>query len=412
MRVREISGIRRRMSFSARTALLPFACTGLLLGAACTSTQPEPEKKAAPVEPAKKVEAPPAKAAPPPAPPLPVDPSPDMKFDPPFDATPVAKSKTANDIAIEDFLVGEGPEAVKGGEVEVHYTGYLTDGTVFDTSLKRPRAFTFELGAGRVIKGWDEGVAGMKVGGKRKLVIPAKMGYGERRAGKIPPNSTLVFTIELLSFTPPPPPPQPLTAFEGKPVSTKKLDKGLVVMDHKVGDGAEAKTGDTVSVHYRGTLKDGTEFDSSLSRPRPLVFPLGQGRVIKGWDIGIAGMKVGGLRKLIIPAELAYGDRARGKIPANADLTFTVELMAVKPATAPVTPPGTVVGPDGKALGPDGKPAAPGDPTKATTPTDNKATPAGTKPEGKTPAPAGSKPEAKTEAKTPAPPTGEAKKAG
>lgn len=401
------------MSFPARAALLPFACTGLLLGAACTSTQPEPEKKAAPALPAKQVEAPPAKAAPPPAPQLPVDPSPDMKFDPPFDGTPVAKSKTASEIAVEDFVIGEGPEAVKGGEVEVHYTGYLTDGTVFDTSLKRPRAFTFELGAGRVIKGWDEGVAGMKVGGKRKLVIPAKMGYGERRAGKIPPNSTLVFTIELLSFTPPPPPPQPLTAFEGKPVATKKLDKGLVAMDYKLGDGAEARTGDTVSVHYRGTLKDGTEFDSSLSRPRPLVFPLGQGRVIKGWDVGIAGMKVGGLRKLIIPAELAYGDRARGKIPANADLTFTVELMAVKPAT---TPPGAAVGPDGKPL--PGAPAGTQTPT-GTTPDGKAATPA--KPDGKATAPAKTetktevktetKTEVKAEAKTPATPD-EAKKAG
>jgi len=346
------------MSFCARTALIPLL-SGLMLGGACTSTQPEPEKKAAPAPEVKKVEAPVKKVEPPPQPALPIDPGPDMKFDPPYDGASVAKSKTANDITIEDFAIGEGPEAVKGGEVEVHYTGYLTDGSVFDSSLKRPRPFSFELGAGRVIKGWDEGVAGMKVGGKRKLVIPAKMGYGERRAGKIPPNSTLVFTIELLSFTPPPPPPQPLTAFEAKPVSTKKLEDGLVVVDYKLGDGAEAKTGDTVAVHYRGTLKDGTEFDSSLTRPRPLVFPLGQGRVIKGWDIGIAGMKVGGLRKLIVPAKLAYGERARGKIPADADLTFTVELMSVKPATTPAAAvgldgkpivPGGTVGPDGKAV--------------------------------------------------------------
>jgi FKBP-type peptidyl-prolyl cis-trans isomerase len=354
---------------------------------------------------------------PPPQPVLPVDPPADMKFDAPFDGTPVAKSTTANGIAIEDFVVGEGPEAVKGGEVEVHYTGYLTDNSVFDTSLKRARPFTFELGAGRVIKGWDEGVAGMKVGGKRKLVIPAKMGYGERRAGKIPPNSTLVFAIELLSFTPPPPPPQPLTAFEGKPVATKKLDKGLVAIDYKLGDGAEAHTGDTVSVHYRGTLKDGTEFDSSLTRPRPLVFPLGQGRVIKGWDAGIAGMKVGGLRKLIIPAELAYGERARGKIPANADLTFTVELMAVKPAAAPADGK-TVIGPDGKpAIGSEGKPGGAEPKTETKTggappagtkpPTDTKTetktvgAPAGAKPDTKTAAPAGTKPpaEAKTETK-------------
>lgn len=331
------------MLIRASGALSTLICAAAVLGAACTANQPEAEKsaepaKAAPVE----VTPLPVKAPPPAAPvapPLPLEPSADIKFDPPFDAAPMATSQTAGGISVSDYVVGEGPTAVKGGEVEVHYTGYLTDGTVFDSSVPRKRPFTFELGAGRVIQGWDEGVAGMKVGGKRKLVIPAKLGYGERRAGKIPPNSTLIFTIELLGFTPPLPPPQPLTAFEGKPVTTRKLDKGLVVVDYKLGEGPEAKTGDTVSVHYRGTLKDGTEFDSSLARPRPLVFPLGQGRVIKGWDTGIAGMKVGGLRKLIIPAELAYGERARGKIPANADLTFTVELMAVKPAPAPVEPP-------------------------------------------------------------------------
>ncbi len=330
------------MLFRAPGALTTLFCAGLVLGAACTANQPEVAKQPPPAEPVKAAPeaAPPTKAAPPPAPPLPLEPSPDIKFDPPFDAAPVASSKTAGGISVDDFVVGEGATAVKGGEVEVHYTGYLTDGTVFDSSVPRKRPFTFELGAGRVIKGWDEGVAGMKVGGKRKLIIPAALGYGERRAGKIPPNSTLIFTIELLSFTPPLPPPQPLTAFEGKALATKKLEKGLVVIDYKLGDGPEARAGDKVSVHYRGTLKDGTEFDSSLARPRPLVFPLGQGRVIKGWDTGIAGMKVGGLRKLIIPAELAYGERARGKIPANADLTFTVELMALKAAEPVATTPG------------------------------------------------------------------------
>ena len=374
VRAAEKSGIWRAMQFRAPGALLTLICAGSVLGAACTANQPpEAEKQAPPAEPVKAAPeaVPPTKAAPPPTPPLPVDPSPDIKFDPPFDAAAVASSKTAGGISVEEFVIGEGALAVKGGEVEVHYTGYLTDGTVFDSSVPRKRPFTFELGGGRVIKGWDEGVAGMKVGGKRKLVIPAAMGYGERRAGKIPPNSTLIFTIELLSFTPPLPPPQPLTAFDGKPLSTKKLEKGLVVVDYKLGDGAEAKAGDTVSVHYRGTLKDGTEFDSSLARPRPLVFPLGQGRVIKGWDTGIAGMKVGGLRKLIVPAELAYGERARGKIPANADLTFTVELMAVKPAPAATpgaaTPAGTTT-PGATAPGATPGATTPGATTPGTTP--------------------------------------------
>ena len=372
MRAGENSGICRAMLIRASGALSTFICAAAVLGAACTANQPEAEKSAEPAKAAPVEVSPPAKASPPvapAAPALPLEPSPDIKFDAPFDGTAVATSQTAGGISVSDFVVGEGVTAVKGGEVEVHYTGYLTDGTVFDTSVPRKRPFTFELGAGRVIQGWDEGVAGMKVGGKRKLVIPAKLGYGERRAGKIPPNSTLIFTIELLSFTPPLPPPQPLTAFEGKPVATRKLDKGLVVADFKLGDGPEAKAGDTVSMHYRGTLKDGTEFDSSLARPRPLVFPLGQGRVIKGWDTGIAGMKVGGLRKLIIPAELAYGERARGKIPANAELTFTVELMAVKPAPAPVVAPpavpGGLTGSDGKPCDPCDEKAAhvsPGDP--------------------------------------------------
>ncbi len=318
-------------------AVLSGLCLASWAFCACTPNTPSEPTPAVPVKVADVPPAPPV-ATPPTATPtstLPIEPGPDMKFDPPFDGTPVAVSVTANGIKVEDFVIGDGETAVAGGEVDVHYTGFLTDGSVFDSSRPRNRPFSFELGAGRVIKGWDEGVAGMKVGGQRKLIIPAALGYGERRAGKIPPNSTLVFTIDLLAVTPPVPPPQPLTAFDGRAVATKKLAGGLVVTDYKLGEGPEAKDGDTVSVHYRGTLKDGTEFDSSLARPRPLVFPLGSGRVIKGWELGIAGMKVGGLRKLVIPAALAYGERARGKIPANADLTFTVELMAVKPTPAP-----------------------------------------------------------------------------
>lgn len=308
---------------------------------ACTGGE-APKTDPAKAEPAN-VEAPkaePAKAEPAKADPsaLPLEPTDKIAYAAPFDGQPISSKKTESGLTIEEFVVGDGAEAVKGSEVEVHYTGYLTDGTVFDTSKKRNRAFSFQLGEGRVIKGWDEGVEGMKVGGKRRLIVPASLGYGERRAGKIPPGATLVFTIELLSVTPPPPPPQPLTAFEGKPLSTKTVDEGLKIHEFKVGEGPEAKPGDIVAVHYRGTLKDGTEFDSSLAR-KPITFPLGQGRVIKGWDLGVAGMKVGGLRKLEIPAKLAYGERAKGRIPANSDLIFTVELMSIKSPPAPPAPP-------------------------------------------------------------------------
>lgn len=98
-----------------------------------------------------------------------------------------------------DEVVGTGDEAVAGKTVSVNYVGTLTNGTKFDSSYDRNQPFEFVLGAGNVIKGWDQGVAGMKVGGKRKLVIPPDLGYGASGNGSIPPNSTLVFEVELLS---------------------------------------------------------------------------------------------------------------------------------------------------------------------------------------------------------------------
>ena len=105
-----------------------------------------------------------------------------------------------DELKIEELQPGAGAEAVAGKTVEVHYTGWLTDGKKFDSSLDRGRPFAFRLGARQVIAGWDQGVAGMKVGGKRKLTIPPHLGYGTRgHPGAIPANATLVFEVELLA---------------------------------------------------------------------------------------------------------------------------------------------------------------------------------------------------------------------
>ena len=122
--------------------------------------------------------------------------------------------------------------------------------------------------------------------------------------------------------------PKKTTTGANKVVTTSS---GLKYTELKVGSGAIPKTGQIVSVHYTGTLEDGTKFDSSRDRGVPFEFPLGTGQVIKGWDEGISTMKVGGRRKLIIPPELGYGARGAGNvIPPNATLIFDVELLGIK----------------------------------------------------------------------------------
>lgn len=112
---------------------------------------------------------------------------------------PTPAAAAPGELQKTDIKLGTGAEAVKGKRVKVHYTGTLTNGEKFDSSVDRGEPFTFTLGAGEVIKGWDEGFAGMKVGGKRKLTIPYQMAYGESgRPPKIPPKATLIFDVELL----------------------------------------------------------------------------------------------------------------------------------------------------------------------------------------------------------------------
>jgi FKBP-type peptidyl-prolyl cis-trans isomerase len=109
--------------------------------------------------------------------------------------------QTVTGLGYVDLVEGTGAKAAAGDSVTVHYTGWLKDGSKFDSSVDRGQPFAFALGRGRVIKGWDEGVATMKVGGKRRLIIPAHLGYGDQgAAGVIPPGATLVFEVELLGI--------------------------------------------------------------------------------------------------------------------------------------------------------------------------------------------------------------------
>ncbi len=222
---------------------------------------------------------------------------------------------------------GDGPQPKQGERVKVDYTGKLENGKVFDSSIQRGEPITFTLGAGRVIPGWDEGIALLHLGDKAIFIIPPELGYGARQVGPIPANSTLTFEIELLDIVP------QIKAEEydvqGKEI--QETDSGLMYIIVEKGEGENAENGKTVTVHYSGYLEDGTMFDSSIKRDQPLVFPLGKGRVIPGWELGISLMKEGAKYRLIIPPELAYGKKGiKDVIPPDEILTFDVELIEVK----------------------------------------------------------------------------------
>jgi peptidylprolyl isomerase len=227
-----------------------------------------------------------------------------------------------------DFQVGEGPDPQKGEVVTLDFTGWLTDGTKIGSSVDTGQKVVFAVGEGQVIPGWDEGVASMKVGGRRQLVIPAELAFGEQGAsGVIPPNATLILEVDLLSISPGSPA-APTEVNEADYVTT---DSGLKYYDIQVGEGPSPEAGQEITVQYTGWLTDGTKFDSSIDRGQPATFVIGMGQVIPGWDEGVASMKVGGKRQLVIPAELAYGaDGAGGVIPPNATLIFEIELVDVK----------------------------------------------------------------------------------
>jgi peptidylprolyl isomerase len=166
----------------------------------------------------------------------------------------------------------------------------------------------------------------MQPGGRRLLVVPPELALGETGAGDIPPNATLVMEVELLDVVPPP---EPVEMEEVDPADYEETESGLQYFDVVEGDGPSPEEGQLVTVHYTGWLEDGTQFDSSVQRGEPFTFPLGQGQVIPGWDEGVATMKVGGKRQLVIPPELAYGEQGRPGIPPNSTLIFDVELLDI-----------------------------------------------------------------------------------
>jgi peptidylprolyl isomerase len=230
-----------------------------------------------------------------------------------------------------DFETGDGPAARAGQLVSIHYTAWREAGEVFDSTLDRGRTFSFILGAGHVLPGLDEGIAGMKVGGSRQLFIPPKLGYGEQGYGLlIDPTENIVYEVMLVNVQPAPPP-SPDAPRKVAEADYTVTGSGLKYYDFKVGKGVEARQSQMAEIHYTGWLTDGTKFDSSLDYGNPVQLPVGIGGVLPGLDEGILGMRVGGVRQLVIPPALAYGEMGdEDFIPPNAILIFEIELLDVQ----------------------------------------------------------------------------------
>jgi len=231
-------------------------------------------------------------------------------------------------IEIFDEKEGAGKELRTGMELTFHYTGWLLNGHKFGSSKDMGKPAKTILGAGKLVRGLEIGLESLKQGGVRWLRLSPSMAYGPTAMSNIPANSGLLFRIQAdlvevdnefaasMDFFP-------------NISSIKWVDgqEGLKYFIEKAGSGKAVKAGEVVKVHYTGWLSDGTKFDSSRERGEPLTLELGAGRVIRGWDLGLSGMKRGEKRLLLIPPSLGYGSRGGGPIPPDATLIFAVEMM-------------------------------------------------------------------------------------
>ncbi|MEU9255973.1 FKBP-type peptidyl-prolyl cis-trans isomerase [Streptomyces sp. NPDC048270] len=269
-----------------------------------------------------------------------------------FGETPTlsqGKGEPPKDLKVETVSEGDGPALKKGDIAQVNYLGQVWDGKEpFDASFGKGKPFDVTIGAGMVIKGWDQGLEGQKVGSRVELVIPPALGYGEQGSGdKIKPNATLVFVVDIVKGTSVPASatgkevaqdnkdlPKVGTNTDGKEVAVTvpkdTAEPGKLVSNYVLeGDGAVVKDTDNVVVKFNGkTWKDDKTFESTYTSDTTVTWPMEQ-LSVKGLKEGLLGKKVGSRILLVIPPDLAFGDKEQGTIPAKSTLVFSLDILAV-----------------------------------------------------------------------------------
>jgi len=248
----------------------------------------------------------------------------------------------------------------KGDYVKVNYKGQLLDGTVFDET-KKGQPFIFQVGYRQVIRGMDVGITLFKTGGSGTIYVPAELGYGKNGVGKtVPANADLMFDIELLDVMDAQEYDKYMVTLENKEraafkqhvktqytkdlklineyaitnkIKTKRTPSGLSYAITKKGKGSLAAVGDLMKVSYEGYLLDGTTFDKSQAK-KSYEFEIGTGKVIAGWDEGLANFNKGAEGWLLVPSSLAYGPRAieedKISIPSDAVLIFKIKVLDIR----------------------------------------------------------------------------------
>lgn len=256
---------------------------------------------------------------------------------------------------VETVKEGSGEPIRAGQLIKVHYKGFLAADSALmkapaaaeakadtakgaakaeETEQRGPFANTYEggepleftIGVGQVIVGWEKGLMGMKVGEIRRLSVPSAMAYGENSMDGIPPNSDLLFEVELVHAEKAMEP--DVFPKNVDKLAWKEKAKGLKIFDEKVGSGKPAAVGAVLKAHYTGWLLSGRKFASSKDLGKPLEAAMGAGKMIKGWEVGLEGMREGGVRYLRVAPSMGYGATAYTMIPPNSTLIFRVELVS------------------------------------------------------------------------------------
>jgi peptidylprolyl isomerase len=226
------------------------------------------------------------------------------------------------------FQKGEGNLANEGDIIYVHYIGRLADSTIFENTYDKNYPLIVTLGMGQVINGWEEGFTYLHEGDKALMVVPPELGYGKNSNYDIPPDATLYFLVEILhvikgqKILPIP--------TDGKDTIETKTGLKYIIIDE--GYGKYPRVNEIITVDYTGFLSTGKIFDSSVKKKKPFKFIFGQDEVLDAWEVGLKNIKEGGIIKLIIPSELAYGESGfKNIVPPNEELIFDINLIEVKP---------------------------------------------------------------------------------